>query len=272
MTRMHCQNPRAVTTRKSRRLAKTSCIRLVGPACCMALAVLSASTAWSQADPNTPSTPAPSGELARRLWETRISLPESNEDAEAKDDLQSLIQKVRSLQFEDNEVTPTFSSSEQSRPSVEPNQTSVRPPRPAPRAVPRATAATNPEIAPPGSLRPATLDQLAQVAQAPEHVSNPLEVAELLFLSGYPTEAIPFYESALAKTSRTDETTNSDRAWILFQLANCLRDTDMTRARDTYQKLVAEHSDSPWAELARVQGRLITWYLTTKPDQLLTEP
>jgi hypothetical protein len=209
-----------------------------------------------------------SRELARRLWETRISLPESGVDAQAKSNLRNLIQQVRSLQFEDNEVTPSFSGTEQTESTVDPNRTPVQQPR----SVPTPTPTADLEIASPGSLRPATLDHLEQVAQTPEQVSNPLEVAELLFISGYTVEAIPFYESALARTSRTDESTRSDRAWILFQLANCLRETDMTRARDTYQKLVAEHADSPWGELARARGRIITWYLTSKPEQLLAEP
>ena len=232
------------------------------------MSVSSATAAWGQSDPNRPSGPVLSSELTRRLWETRISLPDPNADMEAKDDLQSLIHRVRSLKFGENKVTPSFSAPEESQPVAEPNRNVARQPRtaPAPSApVSEATPMT-------GSLQSETLEQLSALAQNPDQVSNPFEVAELLFLSGHLVEAIPFYESALAKTSRTDAATSSDRAWILFQLGNCLRKTDMARARDTYQKLVAEHPDSPWAELARAHGRLISWYLATKPDQLLTAP
>lgn len=261
MTRRPYEKPKGIT--RGRRRA-----RFVGSACGLAVAVFSASVAWSQTDPNGPSAPVLNGELARRLWETRISLPDSDVDTEAKDDLQNLIQRVRSLQFQNNEVTPSFTSPGQATPAAEPNQVPVQ--RTGTGATP--TTPPSPQATPAGPLQAATLDHLNQAAQAPEKVSNPLEVAELLFISGYTVEAVPFYESALARTSQTNETTRSDRAWILFQLANCLRETDMTRARDTYQKLVAEHPDSPWTELARAQGRIITWYLTEKPEQLLTEP
>ena len=106
----------------------------------------------------------------------------------------------------------------------------------------------------------------------PNEVHDPLEMAELLFLSGRQTEATVFYEKALALTQPNDPATESDRAWILFQLGNCLRQTDMARARDMYMRLVSEYPGSPWTELAKAHGRLITWYQNARPEQLMAPP
>ena len=76
-------------------------------------------------------------------------------------------------------------------------------------------------------------------------------------------------EKALARTLPNDSSMENDRAWILFQLGNCLRQTDMTKARDMYMKLISQYPSSPWTELAKVHGRLISWYQSAKPEQLM---
>jgi hypothetical protein len=250
-------------------------------ACCVAAGILPAHVAWGQPDPNgrqvrrTPQSraTAPAGlalsaDLTRRLWESRISLPDPNEDSDTREDLKNLIAQVRSLKFESNEATPAFSSPDETEAPVvshrgdrvagpQPDNTT----RPAPAAMPQANPGKTPE--------PMTLEKLNGLLQDPEHTRHPLEVAELLFLSGHPVEATGFYEKALAQTAHDDPATRTDRAWILFQLGNCLRQTDMARARDMYLKLITEFPNSPWTELAKAHGRLIAWYLAAKPQQLL---
>jgi hypothetical protein len=198
-----------------------------------------------------------------------MSAPDPSEDADTKEALTSLIERVKSLKFESNEAVPTFSS------TAEPNRRRESDPggrtgqaRPGTAAQPVPMASTRVESS--RDLQPSTLEKLDELMQDPNRVHNPLEVAELLFLSGYPVEATTFYEKALTLTTRGDSTTNDDRAWILYQLGNCLRETDMTKARDAYLKLIAEYPNSPWTELAKAHGRLIAWYLTAKPQQLVT--
>lgn len=198
-----------------------------------------------------------------------MSVPDPNEDAETREALTSLIEKVRSLKFQGNEATPAFSSLAgpdrrtesdpsnripQARPSI-----TVRP-------APMATRTVDSDR----DLLPATLERLDGLMQDPNRVRDPLEMAELLFLSGHAVKAIGFYEKALALTPRGDAMTSGDRAWILFQLGNCLREADMTKAQDAYLKLIAEYPDSPWTELAQAHGRLLSWYLSAKPQQLVT--
>jgi len=207
--------------------------------------------------------------LARRLWQNRISAPDPDEDAEVRSALRSLIQQVQSVTFNDTATEPTYSAPLVS--PVEPAGLNIdtgaentsEPPQPL--TVPASTA----EPAP--SLPTDTLNKLETLMENPDQVTDPLEMAELLFLSGRVVEAAVFYEKALARIPANDLTTREDRAWVLFQLGNCLRDTDISKARDTYMKLIAQHPNSPWTELAKAHGRLITWYQSARPDQLVSQ-
>ncbi|MHC4517949.1 MAG: tetratricopeptide repeat protein [Planctomycetota bacterium] len=207
--------------------------------------------------------------LARRLWQNRILAPDPNEDDPTQRDLKDLIQRVRSVRFTSGDSEPTFSMppepvAETQRP---PTQTGTNA-EPQPTPAPVRTAATR--ATPLAALSPATQKELNALLQDPNQVHDPFEMAELLFLSGRPAEATVFYEKALAQISPDDSAGSDDRAWILFQLGNCLRETDMTKAKDTYMKLVNQYPSSPWTELAKAHGRLISWYQTARPQQWMT--
>lgn len=203
--------------------------------------------------------------LTRRLWQNRMEAPDPNEDAESRAALTSLIHQVRSVRFEDEDADPAFSVSED-----ETSATQAAPPSRMPQpARTELTTTASASARPNMESTPTTLDELDPVLGDPNQIENPLEMAELLFLSGRQSEATVFYEKALAQTAPNDSSDEGDRAWILFQLGNCLRQTDMSRARDMYMKLVSEYPASPWTELAKAHGRLITWYQNARPQQLM---
>jgi hypothetical protein len=72
---------------------------------------------------------------------------------------------------------------------------------------------------------------------------------------------------------------SDDRAWILFQLGNCLRDSDpsagsgqaLQAARNAYRRLIAEYPDSLWTDLAKARESLIDWYLKDDPLTLIKQ-
>lgn len=219
-------------------------------------------TQGQEVDANLPR----STDLTRRLWESRMAAPDPNEDAETRAALNDLIRRIRTVRFEESTRQPTFAV------PVEP----TAPATPTPLASPVTTTAPPAESSasstPPEQddrLAPKTIKKLENALQDPNQVGDPLELAELLFLSGHRTEAAVFYERALARTTPHDRATEDDRAWIMFQLANCLRETDLARAKDLYMKLVSEHPGSAWTELAKAHGRLITWYQSAKPQQFM---
>lgn len=204
--------------------------------------------------------------LARRLWQNRMSAPDPEEDADTRRALQSLISRVQSMRFSDLDTEPTFSAPAAPTTNVQ-------------QATPNTVVTTTPEVTTPLAsatsridetlplLEPATLKRLERLLQDPNQVNDPLEMAELLFLSGHTVEAAVFYEKALARLALNDPNQSEDRAWILFQLGNCLRETDMGKAKETYMKLISQHPNCPWTELAKAHGRLITWYQDAKPEQ-----
>ena len=205
--------------------------------------------------------------LPRELWSGRIAAPESNDDAQTSLALKRLIRQVRVLALSDTSPAPATAEPSATARTLKAATTSAEnvaavPPAPGVAAAPQTASAS-------ASQMHKTLEGLRKNAG---RVRDPLEVAELLFLSGRPTEAVPFYEEALRRTSAGDTASGADRSWILFQLGNCLRESDATKAQDAYAKLIAEFPSSPWTEMARASRQLVAWYQSTRPDQLLAPP
>jgi len=211
--------------------------------------------------------PDRSGSLTQDLWSTRVAAPEQGREAEASLALKRLVRQVRSVKFEDQNPGPTFTPPPESMPSADAMEA-----QPVEMGVPGSSASVTAAPAS-GSSQPTQAEQtLGVLRQDPNQVHDPLEMAELLFLSGRPAEAAPFYAKALDGLNRTDPTYEADRAWVLFQLGNCLRETNIAKAQETYMKLISEYPASPWTELAKAHGRLLTWYQKTRPEQTTVTP
>jgi len=147
---------------------------------------------------------------------------------------------------------------------------------------------------------------LKSLLQHPERLRNPFELGEILFLSGHLKDAAICYQEALSRSSpdkadptqkpqqslglltedvkvpdvvlgpRLAETKTGmfsirNRAWILFQIGNCLRDDELPTAMKMYRQLIAEYPDSPWADLAKARSKLIDWYQKDNPRALIAE-
>ena len=114
--------------------------------------------------------------------------------------------------------------------------------------------------------------QVLQIlAQTPEKVANPLELGEVLFVSGNLKEAAIFYSEALKRKDPNDAGVSLDRSWIMFQIGNCLRNDDMPTAGNMYQRLLTEYPNSPWVDMATARNNLIAWYLKDEPLKLIQQ-
>ena len=217
-----------------------------------------------------PRTDAP-GPLARELWSGRIAAPEAGDDAQTSLALKRLIRQVRvlTLNTDKTPVSPSAPPIEAPAQAQTPTPVTANVEGVAPAPAEPVAAAAAPT---PPALAPKMQKTLEGLQRNAGRVRDPLEVAELLFLSGRPPEAVPFYEEALRRAGTGGPASGADRAWILFQLGNCLRETDATKAQDAYMKLIAEYPDSPWTEMARASGRLLAWYQSTRPDRLIAPP
>jgi TolA-binding protein len=109
------------------------------------------------------------------------------------------------------------------------------------------------------------------LAKHPEKLENPFTLGEVLYYSGHLKEAAIFYQEALKRRSADKTASGRDKAWIIFQIGNCLRSDDLPTAKKMYGILIAEYSDSPWVDLARAREGLIDWQQKDKPLTLIAE-
>ena len=109
------------------------------------------------------------------------------------------------------------------------------------------------------------------LSQNPEKLYSPFELGEILFASGNFRDAAIFYREALSRRSPDDAGSARDRAWILFQVGNCLRNSDPAAAAKMYGQLTTEYPNCPWAPLAEAQRKLMDWYQKDQPRKLIAE-
>jgi tetratricopeptide (TPR) repeat protein len=202
--------------------------------------------------------------LTHQLWRTWIGLPKNEEDEKNKDELQQIIKQIYSIEFKPQDKTPEPFTVVAPAPTTEANETSVD--------VATPEEPEEKQIEPKLPYQPVserTLQMLKNLLQHPNQLENPLELGEALFLSGHQKEAAIVYKEALNRKSPDKASLAEDRAWLLFQIGNCLRDDDLPTATEAYGKLIAEYPDSPWSDLAKAQYKLIDWYQKDKPRTLI---
>jgi hypothetical protein len=187
----------------------------------------------------------------------RASLTAPASDGTAAD-LQRAIRSVSAVQVRPKTTDPTPTESAL-QPATGPAQTQ---PTSAP-TVGRLVLASRPASAPVG-ISPQTLEQLKKAA--PKGLASPLELADTLLAAGEMEAADVFYSQALQQ-----EQPDENKAWTLFQIANCRRGKDPAAAKALYRKLQDEQPNSPWSIVAGAQVQLIDWQLTNKPGAVLSD-
>lgn len=224
--------------------------------------------------------------LAHQLWQANISIA-NVEKAESKNELQRIIEQIRSVEFEPREEVPKTVIVVEPAPTTEPNETSSA------IEAPQEHEKKKIELRLPYEpVTEQTLQMLKSLLQHPERLHSPFELGELLFLSGPLKDAAICYQEALSRcspnkadpnqkpqqdanapdaVSKTRMFSTRNRAWILFQIGNCLRDDDLPTAMKMYSQLIAEYPDSPWTDLAKARSKLIDWYQKDNPGVLITE-
>jgi len=236
----------------------------------IAPADLTAQEAERSSQDNTHSAPKPSSRTVRRLWQSRVSVPENQKETKAKNELKHLIEQIRSVRFELHKQTPEHVITAESVSETEPNEALSAPEMP--KQPPEKDMRSKPDkhlTYEPVSDR--TLEVLENLSQHPDRLHNPVDLAEILFLSGHLKQAATFYQQALGRISPDDVGSAQDRAWFLFQTGNCLRDDDLASAGKMYRQVIAEYPNSPWVDLAKARLNVIDWYQKSKPQTLIAE-
>jgi tetratricopeptide (TPR) repeat protein len=172
------------------------------------------------------------------LWQAWISAPDPDEAPTALDEILARVAAIR--------------TEKQEKPAA--------PASPAPAETPAAT--DDPKSGDERSAADveAALERLRAID--PRQIADPVAVADALYQGGHMDEAFFFYEKALAV-----EKADAARAWALYQMACCRRQSDPEAASALYQRLAQEHPKSAWAPLAEFHQRLATWYETERPRE-----
>jgi hypothetical protein len=209
-----------------------------------------------------------SSSLGRQLWRAGISAYEGQTDNINKDELRRLIEKIRSIEFKPPKQAPEPIITIEPMPTtLDPNET--------PYDAEAKDKTDKMKIESELSYEPVTdqtLQILSNIAQDPNQLGNPFELAEVLYFSGRVKEAAVLYQEALNRLDPVKTESGQNKAWILFQLGNCLRNYDLPAAKKMYVQLITEFPESQWVEPAKAREKLIDWYLKDKPMTLLAEP
>ena len=204
--------------------------------------------------------------LGRQLWRAGIGFYKDQSEGSGKSELKLLIEQIRAL-----EVRPPEHHSESvikigPVPSPEPNemQTDIDLTENTSKETVKFTQPYEP-------VSDRTLQMLADSSLDPNQMDNPFGLGEILYCSGRLREAVPFYRQALNRIEKDESPSEQNRAWILFQLGNCLRDYDLPAAKKMYVQLITEYPESTWVDLAKVWDKLIDLYLKDDPKKLIAE-
>lgn len=205
--------------------------------------------------------------LGRQLWRAGIGFYKDQNDKSGKSELKRLIEQIRAFETRPQEHHPeSVFTIEPIVPATEPNETQSD--------VELAEETGSKTIESELSYEPVTdrtLQILVNSTQDPNQTDNPFGLAEVLYFSGRLREAVPFYRQALNRMDKDKAGSEQNRAWILFQLGNCLRNYDLPAAKIIYVQLITEYPESAWADLAKVWEKLIDLYLKDNPETLINE-
>jgi len=200
------------------------------------------------------------------LWQAAISIAKVEQDNVSKSELKRIIEQIRSIEFKPRKQPPEPVIVVEPPPTTQPNE--AAPDTAVPKEPEKKEA--KPKL-PYEQITDQTLQTLRKLSQHPDELDNPFELAEILFLNGNLKEATVFYREALNRKSPDDPNSAQNRAWILFQIGNCLRNDDLPMALNMYRQLITEYPDSLWADSAKTQCQLIAWYQKDEPHKLIAE-
>ena len=225
-----------------------------------------------------------------QLWKEIVSPLDQHLANNKADELKQMIELINSIQFEQPAAShveppavsilepPAVSTIETQQPATledERQKTEVYPPR--------RDRGQKTESQPPSdivvvsgvkngkSMSSQTLQKVEEMLKDPNTIANPLELAEVLFRSGLAGPAGLCYKRALVSIGADDPNMANERAWILFQIGNCLQDDDPNASKESYADLIRTHPDSPWAEIAKSRHALIEWNQQDQPRKLIEE-
>ena len=209
----------------------------------------------------------PSTDITRQLWQERVSLSKQPKFNKNKKDLQRIIEQISSIRLDsfdqETEAAIAVDTAAKTEPNDVVNETENTDEQN------NGPSDKNGYRLPKGHITEKTLELFKKLAQQPEKLHNPLELAGILFNRNYIEEAAMCYRHALDRINANQTPRPDEKAWVLFQLGNCLHDSEKATAMQMYGQLIEEFPKSTWTEMAKVKSQLIEWYMQDKPHSLI---
>jgi len=201
---------------------------------------------------------------SRNLLRTSLSVI-GNNDSNAKNELQKLINKINSAKFISQKTTAPKKEKNRIQPPPDKNEPTQNAGE---KQKPENTTKTP---LPDNQIAPETLQMIEESSRRNQQIKNPLELAEILYLSNNFKKAAELYQMALKQINDNTEADAQQKAWILFQLGNCLKHSDKQKAIQFYRKLITQFPDSIWTQTAKSREKITDWYLKAQPEKLISE-
>lgn len=226
---------------------------------------LPAKTQLAKEPNNQPQLLLSNNKLAHRLQKAWLGMPDATDNSQNSQSLQKMIQQVQSLRLttstmdlEPHEVVPVPEIPAQIEPNYTPLQ-QITTPEPNQQ---KQTIEPQPDL---NKISPQTLKIIRTLAQDPNKCENPFKLAEILFKNKNLKVSATFYRTALNRNSQDSLLSANDKAWMLFQIGNCLKEINPADAQKAYRELIDQYPDSQWVETAKVRDKLIQWFENEKP-------
>ena len=200
--------------------------------------------------------------LAEELRKSSLKRLQANKSSEINSQMQDVLNRLKGLDFvekkgEDNkQAENAITDARVSKKERDNGKTQPAESRPDPE---KTKIVKNKE----------TDETAADIMIDDKKVIDTFSLAESLFLAGDRKNALLYYRKSMAKTIYSKNTPNPHRAWILFQIGNCLYNIDKKAAINAYQQLIDEHKSCEWVGCARTQLDILKWIENENPAQLV---
>jgi tetratricopeptide (TPR) repeat protein len=225
-------------------------------------ALADAGAGAAQTQPAGADVRATAGQVRHDLWQENVAPPDEDPGGA---DLRKAIRALQELKIRRGEARaeapvpalPTTTAATAANTATMPAATTTQP----------ASAITEtpsgvPTTQPAERLGPETLGRLRTIAA--KGISKPMPLADCLYGGGYLDEACVVYELAEKRAAGDDE-----RAWAVYQMANCKRTSQADVALGLYRRVLTEYPDCCWATGAQAQGEIISWLDVNAPRRVL---
>jgi len=189
---------------------------------------------------------------ARQLLRERISSDGLRDDSASKAELAKSVNQLRSIeiarpQSPDSKLEPIILKTSGQTQKSEPNI--------------KLTTVSLPDA----NADDAASRIIRLLIEKSSAIEDSFSTAEILYIKGYFKEAAIFYRQSLNQPNLPSQ----EKAWILYQIGNCLRNSDTASALASYRQLITEFPQSPWTEAAKAQERVLDWLQKEKVKELV---